>query len=205
MKQQRIIWFCFLLIGLVASCRKKCLDGVGQYLVPMYVSVTPVPKVRLGKDTVFVKIWIPYETADTRFPDEKINLRQRRPVKLHAGLSTPPIKKSDIDNNTAMYEPFTLGFIKVIPIKGKQLNAGDIAFDFAAGENAWEIEYGFVPLKTFDGVYLYRVSITQYKDRCVQVDPVSIFVNTPTNHYLVKERFDWPFSPYQDDVMFYVE
>jgi hypothetical protein len=185
--------------------QKKCISGVGQYFVPLYVSVTPVPKVRLGTDTVFVKIWIPYETADLRFPDEKINLRYRKPVKLHAGVMTPPIRVSDINNNIAMYEPFTLGFMKVIPVKGKQLQAGDIAFEFEAGANAWEIEYGLVSQKPFDGVYLYRVSITQFKDRCVQVDPSTILVNTPTNHHLVQERFDWAFSPNDNDVLFYVE
>lgn len=203
----KYIWisYAILFIILLAGCQKKCINGVGQYFVPMYVSVSNVPKVKLGRDTVKIKIWIPYETADLRFPEEKINLRYRKPVKLHSGVMTPPIRVSDINNNIAMYEPFTLGFMKVIPLKGKQLQAGDIAFEFEAGANSWEIEYGLVSKKPFDGVYLYRVSITQYKDRCVQVDPVTTLVNTPTSHHLVQERFDWAFSPNDNDVLFYVE
>ena len=199
-----ILWMCiipFFFLG----CKKKCHDGIGQYSVPLYISVSPVPTVTLGKDTVVVKIWIPYETADIRFPDEKINLKHRKPAKLHAGLMIPPIRISEIQNSTAIYDPFSIGLIKLIPIKGNQLTAGDIAFEFAAGENAWEIEYGFIPQKPYEGIYLFYTSRTQYKDRCVQIDPVTTLVNTPTNHQLIKERFDWAFSPKQNDVLFYVE
>jgi hypothetical protein len=202
------IWiFCaFPILVLLAGCQKKCINGVGQYFVPMYVSVTPVPKVILGKDTVFVKIWIPYETADLRFPEEKINMRYRKPVKLHAGVIHPPIRIADIHTSQIGWDPHDTINLKLIAIKGKRLlQAGDIAFEFEAGVDAWEIEYGLVPLKPFDGVYAYRTSVTQFKDRCVQVDPVTILVNTPTSHHLVQERFDWLFAPNEDHVLFYVE
>lgn len=170
----------------------------------MYVSVSKVPKVRLGFDTVFIRIWIPYETADIRIPDDKINLRYRKPAKLHAGLSAPPLRRQDEIDGKRIH-PILEGYVKIIPLKGKMLNAGDVAFDFEAGTDAWEIEYGILPIKSFNGVYVYYVSVTQYKDRCVQIDPTTILVNTPTNHYLVKERFDFPFSAHANDVLFYVE
>lgn len=199
--------FCLILFAVIVSgCQKKCINGVGQYFVPMYVSVTPVPKVQLGKDTVFVKIWIPYETADLRFPEEKINLRHRKPVKLHAGISHPPPRVADIHTSQIGWDPNDTINLKLIAIKGKRLlQAGDIAFEFEAGTDTWEIEYGLVPKKPFSGIYLFRVSVTQYKDRCVQVDPVTTLVNTPTSHHLVQERFDWAFSPNDNDVLFYVE
>jgi hypothetical protein len=204
----KYIWiFCLISFPVIlAGCQKKCLNGVGQYFVPMYVSLTNVPKVQLGKDTVKVKIWIPYETADLRFPEEKINLRHRKPVKLLAGISHPPIRRVDVDSYQGGWNPNDTSYLKLIAIKGERiLPAGSIAFEFEAGTDAWEIEYGLVPKKPFSGVYLFRVSVTQYKDRCVQVDPSTILVNTPTNHHLVQERFDWAFSPNDNDVLFYVE
>jgi hypothetical protein len=47
-------------------------------------------------------------------PDEKINLKHRKPVKLHAELSIPPIRISEIQNSTAIYDPFSIGLIKLI-------------------------------------------------------------------------------------------
>jgi hypothetical protein len=171
------IFWAFSILVLLAGCQKKCINGVGQYFVPMYVSVTPVPKVQLGKDTVKIKIWIPYETADLRFPEEKIDLRHRKPVKLHGGISHPPIRRVDVDSYKGGWNPNDTSYLKLIAIKGKRLlQAGDIAFEFAAGADAWEIEYGIVPTKPYEGVYFYYLSITQFKDRCVQIDPVTTLV-----------------------------
>jgi hypothetical protein len=204
----KYIWisYAILFIILLAGCQKKCINGVGQYFVPMYVSVSNVPKVKLGRDTVKIKIWIPYETADLRFPEEKINLRHRKPVKLHGGISHPPIKRVDVDSYKGGWNPNDTSYLKLIAIKGRRvLQAGDIAFEFADGANAWEIEYWVVPTQAFEGVYVYNLSITQFKDRCVQVDPVTTLVNTPTSHHLVQERFDWLFAPSENHVLFYVE
>lgn len=199
--------FCLILFAVIVSgCQKKCINGVGQYFVPLYVSVSNVPKVKLGSDTVKIKIWIPYETADLRFPEEKISMRYRKPRKLHAGVIHPPIKREDIHSSIIGWSAIDTSYLKLIALKGKRLfQAGDIAFEFEAGTDAWEIEYWIVPTKPFEGFYFYYLSITQYKDRCVQVDPVTTLVNTPTSHHLVQERFDWAFSPNDNDVLFYVE
>lgn len=79
----------FLIIICIAlsfwSCQ-KCKHAA-QYVVPMYLSVTPAPRVVYGKDTITVTAYVPYETADLRLPGYSVNVRRFKPSAMQIGIS----------------------------------------------------------------------------------------------------------------------
>lgn len=190
----------FILLVLCVSCKKKC-DNAGQFVVPMYLDITPTPIVKLGKDTITISASVPYSTQDMRIPGFPISLRNFKPSALFLGISACPSKDGF---PIPPIDPFTNGLMEFVPVMGKKLNK-NLYFDFAPSDTAWVVIFKVVPKKTFDGIFYLRTAPIQYKDECRQIDPVTVLINTPTNHYLIKERLNWPLSPYQHDVFFYIE
>lgn len=186
------------------SCTKNCGGEGGQYQVSMYCKISPLPKLKLGKDSLHVKIWIPYDNSDLLIPSIKINLKNRKPLPLYISLSAPPVRLQDEWQGRRIH-PLLENYIKVSTLRGILSNPANLSWEFFASDTAWEIEFLIVPTKPYDGVYMIGTSRTQYKDDCVQVDPVVQLINTPTNHFLVKERFDFDLRPGENDVLFYVE
>jgi len=183
----------------MAAC-KKC-EQAAQYVVPMYLEISPVPKVRVSIDTITVKATIPFNTADLRLPGYPVNLNRFKPSDLFFGLSACPSKDG---HPIPPINPFKNELMELIIEKGKQVSK-NLYFEFEATDTAWVIVFKLIPRKKFDGIYYLSTSQIQYKDDCMQIDPVVVLVNTPLNHYLIKDRLNWELSPWQNDVFFYVE
>ena len=183
----------------VAAC-KKC-EQAAHYIVPMYLEISPVPKVRLGIDTLIVTATIPYNTADLRLPGYPVSLKQFKPSDLYFSLSSRP-SFGEPPNSPII--PYLDGFFELFNDIGKQ-KGKYLLFEFAESDTAWIVKFKLVPKKSFEGIYNLRISPVQYKDNCMQIDPVLVLLNTPTNHFLINERLSRPFSPHQGDVLFYVE
>jgi hypothetical protein len=94
--------------------------------------------------------------------------------------------------------------MELIIEKGKQVSK-NLYFEFEATDTAWTVQFKLIPKQKFDGIYYLSTSQIQYKDDCMQIDPVVVLVNTPVSHYLIKDRLNWELSPWQNDVFFYVE
>jgi hypothetical protein len=67
------------------SCQ-ECKHAA-QYVVPMYLNVTPAPRVVYGQDTITVTAYVPYETADLRLPGYPVNIRRFKPPAMQIGIS----------------------------------------------------------------------------------------------------------------------
>jgi hypothetical protein len=193
-----------LLIGLIVSISmaacKKC-EHAAQYVVPMYLQISPVPKVRLGIDTIAVTATVPYNTADLRLPGYPVSLKQFKPSDLYFSLSARPYV-GDPPNPPII--PYIDGYFDLQPVLGMQ-KSKNLLFEFAKSDTAWIVQFKLVPKRKFEGLYTLRGSQIQYKDACMQIDPITIFFNTPQSHYLIQERLNLNLSPWQNDVFFYVE
>ena len=193
----------FLIIITISICMaacKKC-EQAAHYVVPMYLEISPVPKVRLGIDTIIVTATVPYNTADLRLPGYPVSLKQFKPSDLYFSLSARP---SEGEPPNPPIIPYLDGFLELHLALGMQ-KGKNLLFEFAESDTAWVVKFKLVPKKHFEGIYNLRTFPVQYKDYCMQIDPISIFVNTPTSHHLVNERISRPFAPNQSDVFFYVE
>jgi hypothetical protein len=182
------------------GCKKKC-ELASQYVVPMYLKISPVPRVKLGNDTVTVTATVPYNTADLRLPGYPVSLKEYKPSNLYFGVS--PCLPND-SQPIPPVDPFKSGLMELIIVSGKKVSP-NLLFDFSAGDTAWVVSFKLVPKKGFDGIFFLSASRIQYKDACVQIDPVTVLVNTPKSHHLIRERLNWPLSPWENDVFFYVE
>jgi len=185
------IWF--------SSCKKKCIQQ-GQFEVPLYVTITKVPKVKLLNDTISVDAVVPFKAQDLRQPSLRVTTEAFKPTPFNCemsarprvgGLPIPPII------------PFQDGYFDVLPVKGKRLRY--LYFDFEKTDTAWVVSFRLVPKRHFDGIFFLSWSRIEYKDKCMQIDPISILVNTPKSHHLIRERIEFPLSPWENDVFFYVE
>jgi hypothetical protein len=183
----------------MAAC-KKC-EQAAQYVVPMYLEISPAPKVRLGIDTITVTATVPYNTADLRLPGYPVSLRQFKPSHLFFGHSA---FLSGVFQPGSSINPYQNQLFEVLPRIGKQVNK-NLYFEFEATDTAWTVQFKLIPKQKFNGIYYISTSQVQYKDDCMQIDPTVVLVNTPRSHYLIKERLNWDLFPYPDDVFFYVE
>jgi hypothetical protein len=183
----------------MAAC-KKC-EQAAHYVVPMYLEISPVPKVRLGMDTITVTATVPYNTADVRLPGYPVSLKQFKPSNLFFGHSG---HLSGVFQPSSSINPYQNHLFEMVPILGKQVSK-NLYFEFEATDTAWTVQFKLIPKQKFDGIYNLSTSQIQYKDDCMQIDPVVVLVNTPVSHYLIKDRLNWELSPWQNDVFFYVE
>jgi hypothetical protein len=182
----------------MAAC-KKC-EQAAHYVVPMYLEISPVPKVRLGIDTIIVTATIPYSTADLRLPGYSVSLNRFKPSDLFFGISACPSKDGF---PIPPINPFTENLMELIIERGTQVSK-NLYFEFMPTDTAWIVQFKLIPKQKFEGIYYLSASQVQYKDACIQIDPVVILVNTPKSHHLIKERLNWELSPWQNDIFFYV-
>jgi hypothetical protein len=171
----------------------------------MYLSVTPAPRVVYGQDTITVTAYVPYETADLRLPGYPVNVSRFKPSAMQIGITGSLSSWSTYDDYRGTpIIPFSSGLLELKMMKGKEVTK-NLVFDFEATDTAWIISFQVIPLKAFPGLFMLNPSRTQYKDRCMQIDPSIVYLNTPKSHHLVQERLNIPLSPWHDNMLFYVE
>ena len=184
---------------LFLGCKKKCIQ-TGQFDIPLYVTITKVPKIKLLSDTILVTASVPFKTQDLRLQYLKVNTEPFKPTPFYCDMSANP----SVGLQPIPYiVPYQDGYFDVLPVKGKRLRY--LYFDFEKTDTAWVVSFKLVPKRYFDGIFFFRWSRIEYKDKCMQLDPISILVNTPKSHNLIRERIEVPLSPWENDVFFYVE
>jgi hypothetical protein len=189
----------FLVAIILGGCRKKC-ELASQFEVPLYIQITKVPSVKLASDTITVTASVPFKTHDLRNSTFKILTEKYKPSTWFFHLNARP-SVGGFPNPPII--PFQDGYFDVLVVKGNRVRY--LYFDFEKTDSEWVISFKLIPKRHFKGLFMFSWSRTQYKDDCVQMDPQAILVNTPQSHHLIKDRLEFQFSPWQDDVMFYVE
>lgn len=193
-------FFIIIVLILAMAACKKC-EQAAQYVVPMFLEISPVPKVRLGIDTMIVTATVPYHSADLRLPGYPVSLKNFKPSNLYFSHSGIP---SGVYQPSSSIDPYENELFEIVPRIGKQIDK-KLYFEFEGKDTAWIVQFILVPKRKFDGLYSLHGSEIQYKDKCMQIDPITVFLNTPQSHYLIRERLNWQLSPWQNDVFFYVE
>lgn len=195
----RYLFILSILFTFQLSCRKKC-EQRGQFEIPLNVTITNVPSVKLKYDTISVIVTLPFKNNDIRLPTISVNTEYKQPSTCYFTMSAIP---SNGVPPIPPIIPFQDGYFDVLVIKGKRLKY--LYFDFQKSDSAWEVNFKLIPKRQFDGLFFLRWSRIEYKDICLQLDPITFLVNTPKSHHLIKERLDFPLSPWVNDVFFYIE
>jgi hypothetical protein len=195
----KLLFSLCLILSMLFSCKKKC-ELNGRYVVPLYISLSPTPSVIANKDTLKLRISIPFNAFDLRSPSYKISTENKDFSRLYIGFSgaAPTLGVQPI-------VPELDGFMEVKTIAGRRASSSGLLFEFEKGDTSWMISLNILFLKSFDGVFMVRLFPIEYRDDCLLIQPAQVLVGTQTNHYLIRERLNWPLSPYEDDIFFYVE
>jgi hypothetical protein len=187
-------------ISIVLSCKKRCPQN-GQFEIPLHITITNMPSVKLMTDTITISATLAFKTHDLRMPSIGVSTETLKPSPLYFDLSAWPAIGTW---SSPPFIPFRDGYFEVRTIVGNRISK-NLYYDFEKCDTAWKIKFLLIPLKAFNGLYVFHTSRVQFKNECVQIDPLTQLINTPKSHNLIKQRVEFQVSPGPDDVCFYVE
>jgi hypothetical protein len=184
----------------VLACKKNCTNA-GQYIVPTSIMITSGKSFKVNKDSIFVKISIPFRTNDVR-DQAPIDILFYPQSHIFISLSHRPTLRSDV--NVINIDLFGEGYFERITQKGKSLRSSMLMYEYERGQSAWEISFVLIPKKYLDGVISLHFGPTQFRNDCLLIQPNYEFYNSTQNWDLLSSQLTYSAGPWSNDYYFYL-
>ena len=183
------------------SCKKKCNDA-GHYVIPVMVSISDGERFTVNKDTIRVKIEIPFKAKDIR-DSAALFIKNYPQSNLFVGLSFLPKRIESVD-----LRPLLLikdGYFEKIDEIGRSLKKDGLQYAYSPQEESWEISFSLIPKKYLEGVICISMGITNFKNDCLLIQPAYVFDNPSKNWHLLDTQLDHSINPWTNDYYFYLK